>query len=160
MTSLDIMSNMPLNIALVHVNKSFEPISMLNLFINLPVDTPMSDWVKREHGRTPPSGGPTLLDTCLRVGVDIEAAKRRVKRFILRAGMGRPVVLVGTSVDHDKAMLNRVFELQKLVHFHTRDLTSFNLFLGGSTQSRTGCTHWAIDDVMSTLSTLRDIKFG
>ncbi len=167
MSHLNPLTGMPLNLALIHVDKNFNEVQRLCVYIKPSESTmkAMSDWARHEHGKTPASGGRSLLTICMEDGLELVEATRQVTDFIRRAGKNKPVVLVGSSVERDKMLLQRVFGLNKLLHYTTIDLTGIILLMERTSSGLTeryippnSSNHMALDDILSSLRALRGVQ--
>lgn len=167
MSNLNPLTGMPLNLALIHVDKSFNELERLCVHFKPDKKTldGMSDWARHEHGKTPTSGGRSLLEICVGDGIELDPAKRLVTDFFRRVGKNRPVILIGSSVERDKMLLQRVFGLNKLLHYTTIDLTGIILLMERTSPALTeryippnSSNHVALDDILSSLRAFRGVQ--
>lgn len=153
MTGLDVEKEVPIEVAAIICDHSFQELETYHAVIQQPQEflDRMDQWNQEHHGA---SG----LTAAVPGGKAPAVVELELMQFVDRHFQGEPAVLCGNSIGQDRLFINRHLPLlAKKLHYRMLDVTSwkvvFQNMLGIKFEKKN--SHRAIDDVRESIEELR-----
>lgn len=153
MTGLDVEKEVPIEVAAIVCDNSFNELETYHAIIKQPQEylDRMDQWNKEHHGA---SG----LTAAVPNGKAPSVVEIELMQLVDRHFQGEPAVLCGNSIGQDRLFINRHLpQLAGKLHYRMLDVTSwkvvFQNMLGIKFEKKN--SHRAIDDIRESIDELR-----